>query len=95
MVFDGFLVPILVALGLATILIAPFVSIAILRHESQAALDNYGKFRGSGPAKSFVCPSCLTRSYAPSHIARRWCAKCERSFPEASEPQVRIKTWSP
>jgi len=96
MVFDGILVPILIALGLAAIVLAPIISLVILRHQSQVALDHYAKFRGSGPAKSFVCPACLTRSYAPSHIARRWCAKCQKHYPATTATShARIRTWDP
>lgn len=95
MIIDDVLVPALITLGLLTLVAVPYVAVAILRHSSQAALDSYGKYRGTGPAKSFVCPACLTRSYAPSHIAARYCSRCQRNFPEAATPSIKIKTWTP
>jgi len=95
MAIDDLVVAALIALLVAMIVVAPYLSVAILRHGSDAALESYGKYRGSGPAKSFVCPSCLNRSYAPSHIARRWCVRCEQSFPEEYISANKIKTWTP
>ena len=70
--------------------VGPLIMLSLMRHKDRAELDHYGKYRGSGPAKSFVCPECLTRSYAPSHVARRWCAKCDKTFPPGSP-----KAWRP
>jgi hypothetical protein len=52
------------------------------RHQARFKLDNYGRPPGVKPLKSFVCPTCLKRSYAPQHIKDRYCAKCNRSYPE-------------
>lgn len=69
----------------SAVLIIGFISFFMLQglqHADRVALDHYGKFRGSTPAKSFVCPDCLRRTYAPSHIARRWCERCKKGFSE-------------
>ena len=71
----------MVVIAAASALGIPGILLLALRHHERVALDHYGKYRGSGHAKSFVCPTCLSRSYAPSHIARRWCAKCQKDFP--------------
>jgi hypothetical protein len=89
-VLDNLLIVLVIGLALAGSVIVPLLMLLLMRHKDRAELDHYGKYRGSGPAKSFVCPECLTRSYAPSHIARRWCAKCEKSFPE-----TKPKVWRP
>lgn len=75
----------LVAIGVVGALLFPLVMLLLMKHKGQVELDHYGKYRGSGPAKSFVCPACLKRSYAPSHIAKRWCSSCNKSFPERPE----------
>ena len=98
---DNLLIILVIGLALTVSVAAPVIGLFIMRHKDRAELDHYGKYRGSGPAKSFVCPECLTRTYAPSHIARRWCARCEKSFPEKSLPEKSIperstapKQWS-
>ena len=68
-------------------LAAPLVILTAMRHKARVELDHYGKFRGAAAARSFVCPDCLTRSYAPTHIRDRWCVKCEKTAPE----RVRVK----
>jgi len=70
-----------VVIAAASALGIPGILLLAMRHHERIALDHYGKYRGSGPAKSFVCPTCLSRSYAPSHIARRWCVRCQKEFP--------------
>jgi len=77
---DNLLIILVIGLALTVSVAAPVIGLFLMRHKDRAELDHYGKYRGSGPAKSFVCPECLTRSYAPSHVARRWCAKCQKSF---------------
>ncbi|WP_404711458.1 hypothetical protein [Sphingomonas sp. MMS24-J13] len=52
------------------------------RHRARYKLDTYGRPSGIKPAKSFVCPDCLHRSYAEQHIRERFCLKCGKSFPE-------------
>ena len=89
-VLDNLLIVLVIGLAMAGCVIVPLLMLSLMRHKDRAELDHYGKYRGSGPAKSFVCPECLTRSYAPSHIARRWCAKCEKTFPE-----TKPKVWRP
>ena len=89
-VLDNILIFLVVGLALGACLFTPLMMLVLMKHKDRVELDHYGKYRGSGPAKSFVCPDCLTRSYAPSHIARRWCAKCEKSFPER-----KAKVWRP
>jgi len=85
---DNLLIILVIGLALTVSVAAPVIGLFIMRHKDRAELDHYGKYRGSGPAKSFVCPECLTRSYAPSHVARRWCAKCQKSFlPNAAGDQ--------
>jgi len=86
---DNLLIFLVIGLAAAICLITPVAMLVLMRHKDRVELDHYGKYRGSGPAKSFVCPECLTRSYAPSHIARRWCARCAKSFPE------KPKVWNP
>ncbi|HWI84973.1 MAG TPA: hypothetical protein VNT42_01440 [Sphingomonas sp.] len=82
MLFGDRLVYAVVALAAVVIVVLPFVMLTYIKRKSQIELDHYGKYRGSAAAKSFVCPECLKRSYAPSHIARRWCSSCAKSFPE-------------
>ena len=90
LVLDNILIFLVIGLAIGACLVMPAIMLMLMRHKARVELDHYGKYRGSGPAKSFVCPECLTRSYAPSHIARRWCAKCEKSFPERKP-----KVWKP
>lgn len=90
---DNILIYLVVGLALGTCLVTPLVMLVFMKHQGRVELDHYGKYRGQGPAKSFVCPDCLTRSYAPSHVARRWCGKCEKSFPERQSS--RAKAWRP
>jgi len=87
---DNILIFLVVGLAIGICVATPAIMLVLMRHKDRAELDHYGKYRGSGPAKSFVCPDCLTRSYAPSHIARRWCAKCAKTFPER-----KAKVWRP
>jgi hypothetical protein len=89
LILDNTLVFLVVGLAIAGCVAAPLIMLAVMRHQERIKLDHYGKYRGSAPAKSFVCPDCLTRTYAPSHIARRWCSRCDKSFPEAP------KVWKP
>ena len=79
---EGPIIYLVIALAGVLCLAVPLVMLAFMKHKSRVQLDHYGKYRGSAPAKSFVCPECLHRSYAPSHIARRWCARCAKSYPE-------------
>jgi len=91
---DDRLIVLIACLGAAALIVAPFVILTAMRHKSRLELDHYGKFRGSGPAPSFVCPDCLTRTYAPSHIARRWCGRCEKSFAERKAANVeKLPRW--
>ena len=71
-----------IGLGVILCLVVPFIMLVVIKHEGRIELDHYGRYRGSSAAKSFVCPDCLHRSYAPSHILKRWCARCAKSFPE-------------
>lgn len=91
---DNLLIYLVIGLAIGACVLIPFMMLVLLKHQDRVELDHYGKYRGNGPAKSFVCPDCLTRSYAPSHIARRYCGKCEKSFAERS-PQARSKAWQP
>jgi ribosomal protein S27AE len=94
---DNVLIYLVIGLALGACLFTPLMMLVFMKHQDRVELDHYGKYRGQGPAKSFVCPECLTRSYAPSHVARRYCGKCEKSFPER-EPKtadVRVKAWHP
>ena len=76
------LIYVLVAASAFLCVAVPFVMLAVIKHKGRIELDHYGKYRGGAAARSFVCPDCLHRSYAPSHIAKRWCARCEKDFPE-------------
>jgi len=87
LVLDNILIFIVIGLAIGACVVIPLLLLAMMRHTDRVNLDHYGKYRGSGPAKSFVCPDCLTRSYAPSHVARRWCGRCEKTFPE-KKPKV-------
>lgn len=92
---DNILIFLVVGLALGASVFAPLMMLVFMKQRDRVELDHYGKYRGSGPAKSFVCPDCLTRSYAPSHVARRWCAKCEKSFPERVNEKPAPKVWRP
>lgn len=85
---DSTLIVLVAAIAVVVAVSAPLVILAALRHKARVELDHYGKFRGSGAARSFVCPECLTRTYAPTHIQKRWCAKCEKSFPERTRAKI-------
>ncbi len=56
------------------------------RHRARYKLDTYGRPPGIKPLSSFVCPECMHRTYAPQHIANRYCIKCEKSFPKPETP---------
>ena len=88
---DNLLIILVIGLALTVSVAAPVIGLFIMRHKDRAELDHYGKYRGSGPAKSFVCPECLTRSYAPSHVARRWCARCQKGFLPANTGGEKIE----
>jgi len=90
---DNLLVLLVIGIAGAAAICIPLLGLAIMRHSDRIALDHYGKYRGRAPAKSFVCPDCLARSYAPSHVADRWCAKCQKSFPKTSEAARDKKRW--
>lgn len=90
---DNILIFLIVGLALGACLFTPLMMLILMKHRARVELDHYGKYRGTGPAKSFVCPDCLRRSYAPSHVARRWCAKCEKSFPEKGPSETEAKMW--
>jgi hypothetical protein len=92
---DNLLVYVVIGLALGICVFSPLLMLVLMKHKDRVELDHYGKYRGAGPAKSFVCPDCLTRSYAPSHIARRWCGKCEKSFPERKSTNTASKAWRP
>jgi len=56
-------------------------AISVFRHKAAAELANYS---GSGrQLSSFVCKVCMHRSYAKSHIERRYCVRCDKCYPEA------------
>jgi hypothetical protein len=55
------------------------------RHRARYTLDTYSRPPGGKPLKSFVCPDCLHRSYAPQHIRDRFCLKCDKSFSRTEE----------
>jgi hypothetical protein len=55
--------------------------ISISRHSAAAQLAHYGG--GSRQLRSFVCQVCFHRSYAESHIRQRYCARCDKAYPEA------------
>ena len=78
-----------ILLGIAIVAsIATAVSYLLLeRHKARFKLDNYGRPPGIKPLSSFVCPTCLNRTYAPQHIKDRYCMKCDRSYPEPTEGQ--------
>jgi ribosomal protein S27AE len=90
---DNILIYLVIGLALGACIITPLMMLALMKHQDRVQLDHYGKYRGGGPAKSFVCPDCLTRSYAASHVARRWCGKCEKSFPEKEQAEPSDKAW--
>jgi ribosomal protein S27AE len=90
---DNILIYMVVGLALGACIITPLMMMVFMKHQDRVELDHYGKYRGQGPAKSFVCPDCLTRSYAPSHIARRYCGKCEKTYPERKPSAP--KAWHP
>jgi hypothetical protein len=95
---DNILIYLVVGIALGACLITPLMMFVLMKHQARVELDHYGKYRGGGPARSFVCPDCLTRSYAPTHIAQRYCAKCEKSFPESDRKKpanAASKTWQP
>jgi len=89
---DNILIYLVIGAAVAVCLITPFVMLLTMKHKARVELDHYSKYRGSGPAKSFVCPECLRRTYAPSHVARRWCVQCDKSFPEKGGKE---KSWKP
>jgi hypothetical protein len=84
---DGLIVYLMVGLVLTACVVVPLCMLVMVKHKSMIELDHHGKFHGKAAAKSFVCPHCLRRSYAPSHIERRWCARCEKRFPERAKSQ--------
>jgi len=94
---DNVLIYLVIGLALGACLFTPLMMLVFMKHQDRVELDHYGKYRGQGPAKSFVCPECLTRSYAQSHVARRYCGKCEKSFPERERKtaDTRVKAWHP
>lgn len=89
---DNILIYLVIGMALLLCLATPVIMLMMMKHRSRVELDHYSKYRGSGPAKSFVCPECLRRTYAPSHVARRWCAHCEKTFPEKGQ---KPKGWKP
>lgn len=94
---DNILLYLVIGLALVASVATPLLMMVFLKQQDRVELDHYGKYRGQGPAKSFVCPDCLTRSYAPSHVARRYCGKCERTFPERerTSSDASRKAWHP
>ena len=84
---DRDLAILVVTLSALFAVVAIVVILTAMRHRARIELDQYGKFRGSGPAKSFVCPDCLNRSYAPSHVEKRWCPKCQKVAPKRIKAQ--------
>ena len=90
---DNLLILLVIGVAATAAIGIPLISLAIMRHSDRIALDHYGKYRGRAPAKSFVCPACLSRSYAPSHVADRWCSKCQKSFPKTLNAAEDKKRW--
>jgi hypothetical protein len=86
---DRNLVVLVAAVAVFISLLAPVLILSAMRHKARVELDHYGKFRGATAARSFVCPECLTRTYAPTHIKNRWCAKCQKSFPEQTRARIK------
>jgi hypothetical protein len=72
---------ILLAIAAAVSIATAVVYLLVDRHRARYKLDNYGRPPGIKPLSSFVCPSCLHRSYAPQHIRDRYCMKCDTSHP--------------
>jgi hypothetical protein len=90
---DSLLVPLVIGLAVAAVVFLPLLGLMIIRHKDRLELDHYGKYRGSGPAKSFVCPECLSRTYAPSHVANRWCSRCQKGFSKEPSNAGKKKRW--
>ena len=61
------------------------VVISATKHRAAIELANYGGSRR--PLSSFACKVCLHRTYAKSHIVRRYCARCDKCYPD------RPKIW--
>jgi len=85
---DSNILTLLAIVTLIFALLAPIVALTVIRQKARVELDHYGKFRSSMAAKSFVCPTCLTRSYAPTHIEKRWCMKCQKTAPERPKNKI-------
>ncbi len=83
------LIYVVIGLGVALCLIVPLVMLAFMKNAEKVALDNYGRHPGQARLASFSCPTCLHRSYARSHIERRYCVRCDRTYPE------KPKIWKP
>ena len=71
--------------------------VSVSKHRSAAELAHYG---GSlRQPRSFVCGICLHRSYAESHIKRRYCVKCDKHFPDSPNvarfPEIQPRDWPP
>ena len=69
--------------------------ISISQQRAAIELANYG---GSlRQPRSFVCRICFHRSYAASHIERRYCVKCDKSFPDSDNvarfPDIETRGW--
>jgi len=63
---------------------AAFVlAIYLAKQKAAVELAHYGGRHG--PLNSFVCKVCLHRSYAASHINRRYCARCDKTYPEKAK----------
>jgi len=86
---DRTLVLLVAAIAVIIAVASPIVILSIMRNKARVELDHYGKFRGTSSARSLVCPECLTRTYAPTHIKNRWCVKCQKTIPERTQAKIK------
>ena len=79
----------LAILTASTAIIAPSLAIVLFmahRAKRQKAMElaRYGACRR--PLTSFVCKTCLHRSYAATHVRLRYCVQCDKYYPD--KPKV-------
>jgi hypothetical protein len=81
---DPSLLYLFLVLGALTLSVS-FGLLMVYLSKQKAAIElaHYGSKRR--PLNSFVCKVCLHRSYAVSHIKRRYCARCDKTYPEKAK----------
>ncbi|WP_294392746.1 hypothetical protein [uncultured Sphingomonas sp.] len=75
-----FTIAILIVAVLCLSVTAGLYALMSHRRREARALADYGRRRG--PTRSWACPQCFSRTYSEKFIRERYCARCNKHFPD-------------